>query len=249
MQDTRRCLNCNADGRGNFCQNCGQKLELTKIQFKEIISEFIGTVFNLDAPFLKTFKSMMLSPGEMVRSFLAGKRKAYYAPIRYLILCVFINILITKLIGFDPIENQKLINPNQNLQNTPSLRAGQFLSQYINFFTLILPFIYGAFSKLFFWKTKSNYAESVVLGFFVAAQYIIIALIPVLLSKLNPNLFLLNYLIGPFFFAYCFYHFHQINNKFVRFAKSLFAAFLTLIIYFALSYYIAFWIIKYTDLH
>lgn len=245
MQDTRRCLNCGEIGSGNYCHHCGQKYALTKIQFKEIISEFLGTVFNIDSPFPITIKRLFVNPGKLINEFLSGQRKRFYAPIRYLLLCLFLNILIGEMLGFDPIANQQAMDPRPEAvdQNT-GYQVGRFLSNHLNFFTLLFPFCMAMISRLMYWRVGYNLAERTVFGFYIAGQYIILSLIPILLSKLSPFLFLLNYLFTIAYLTYGFFSFHQINSKFWRLLKAIIAAIISIIVFYAASFISAYWIMK-----
>ncbi len=247
MPSVKKCKNCGSENPGNFCQECGQRLSLTKINFWFVIRDFFGTVFNVDAPFPKTMLQLLKNPGEMITAFLTGNRKRYYAPIRYLLLCLFINLLIGEIVGFDPIENQKAMDSRPTVTadstNTGYL-IGQFLADYLNYFLLLFPFTIGLISKLFYWKLPFNYAERVVFGFFIASQYILVSLIPICLSMLNPYLFLIHYPLSILYLTYASYSFHARGNRFVGVLKSLVMAILYLLSYFAIATIFAFLILR-----
>ncbi len=245
MQDTRTCLNCGVENEGHFCSNCGQKLVLSRISFYDVILEFLGTVFNLDSPFPKTIKQLILNPGGMINSFIKGQRKTYYSPIRYLILCLFISILFGELIGFDPIANQEAMDTRgQNELNNQGYQVGRFLSDYLNFFSLLFPICIAVVSRLFFWRLNYNLAERTVFGFFIVGQYVLLSLIPISLSLISPYLFLLNYILTIVYLTYGFYSFHDINIKFVRFIKSIFSAVVSIVVFYATSYFFAYLIMR-----
>jgi hypothetical protein len=248
VKDYVKCLNCDQEFKGGdiFCSQCGQRKELSRINFKEILYEFLGSVFNWDSPFPRTLKALFSRPGKMITSFIKGERKKYYPPIRYMVVCLFISILVGELIGFDPIETQKEMNGYQgdNAAVNTGYEVGRFLSKNLNFFLFLLPFSIALFSKLFFWKKPYNMAERTVLGFYLAGQYTIVSIVPIILSEFQSQLILLVYLSNLAYIAYAIYHFHETNSKLVRGLKAFFVSLFSIVTYFIMSYIVALVLIK-----
>lgn len=237
----RNCLNCHSPIEAKYCSNCGQKTELPKLTFKEIIKDFLSTVFNVDAPFPKTVLGLFKRPNKLIKGFIQGERKSFYSPIKYMVLCLFINLLISKLIGFDPVETQKSIGGKAVLDASQAkgYEVGTFMAKYLNYFIFIMPFCIAIVTKLLFWKQKNTLAERSVLGFYLAGQYILISIIPTFLTLLNPKwLYLINPL-GIVYMTFVFYPFFFKKSKIKVFLKSLFAAIISLLLYFGLAYQIA----------
>lgn len=227
-----------------FCHNCGQRTKVGRLTIKEILSDFFSSVFNLDAPFPRTLFKLFTQPQYIIKEYLFGKRKTYYAPVKYMVLCLFLNLLIGELIGFDPIENQKAMDPRTvDQQSMIGYKAGAFLSQYLNFFLFLQPFAVAIVSKLFFWKSDYNFAERTALGFYVAGQFIVISLLPIFLSKVNPGLFHIMYPLAIFYFTFAFYRFFESRNKFFKVIKSFLTALFSFISYIIVSYTIAYFIV------
>ena len=240
MVEQNKCLNCGAEVSSKFCQDCGQRTMIGRLTLKEIFTDFLSSVFNIDAPFPKTLSKMFFRSEEVIKDFIEGKRKTYYAPIKYMLLCLFLNILIGELIGFDPIENQRAID-NRELDETSKVgyQAGQFLSQYLNYFLFILPFSISVFSKLFFWKASYNFAERAAMGFYMAGQFIIISLIPIFLTKVNPALFHIMYPLAILYFTFDFYKMFATRSKILKAFLSFLTAFLSFFGYIMCAYLIA----------
>ncbi|MEQ8909241.1 MAG: DUF3667 domain-containing protein [Vicingaceae bacterium] len=240
------CLNCDSANLagGHFCSHCGQRLDLPRITFLDIIQDLLSSEFNWDAPYLKTTREVFLRPGATVRKIIGGKRKQYYAPIRFLVISMLINIIISKVIGFDPIENQKLISGSSETPENVNFgyQIGQFLAKHLNIFVLIFPFTIAFFSKLFFWKARFNLAERTVFGFYLSGLYVLISLIPVLLTLVNPQLINLSILFNIAFNTFAFHQFHQSKRKVLSVFKSLLAAAFSLFSYFFVAAIIS-WII------
>lgn len=243
-----RCLNCDQGLKDEnvFCSHCGQKKNVSRISFREIFQEFLGSVFNWDSPFPRTLIALFSQPGEMIAAFIKGERKKYYSPIRYMVVCLFISILVGELIGFDPIETQKQMNgyEGDNAAVNTGYEVGRFLSKNLNFFLFLLPFSIAFFSKLFFWQRPYNLAERMVLGFYLAGQYTVVSIVPILLSEIRSEWIMLVYISNLVYLTYAFYCFHRANNRFLRGLKAFFASLFSIVSYFIMSYLIALILIK-----
>lgn len=242
-----KCKNCGAESAGTFCTQCGQKLHLTPINFYAVILEFLSTAFNFEGPFFKTLWGLFINPGKLIRAFLAGNRKKYYAPIRYLVVCLFINLLLSEIIDFNPIENQKAMDSNAanySENQSKSYAIGNFVAENLNYFLFILPFIISLYSKLFYWSRSYNMAERTVMGFYLAGQYIALSIIPILLSKVNPAFFKLFYLFSIVYLAYASYSFHRGTRKIVDGVKAIIMSPLYIISYYVFSYLLAIVVLK-----
>ncbi len=224
-----------------FCASCGQRTKLGRLTFKEIISEFLSSVFNIDAPFPKTLTKMFFHPHRIIKEFINGKRKSYYAPVKYMVLCLFLNILIGELAGFDPLENQRSIDTGaMDERSIQGYKAGEFLNRNLNFFLFILPFSISFFTKIFFWRSGFNFAERTAMGFYLSGQFIVISLIPMMLSMLSPMLFYLMFPLCIFYFTYAFFKVFEMKMKFGRLILSFFSAFFSFFFYIFIGYSIAY---------
>ena len=240
------CLNCKylLNDQDHFCSSCRQRTKLGRLTIREIVSKFLSSVFNIDAPFPKTLSRMFFNPHLIVKEFINGRRKSYYAPVKYMVLCLFINILFGEIIGFDPIDNQRAMDSGtMDEQSIIGYKAGEFLSKYLNYFLFILPFSIAVISKLFFWKSPYNFAERTAMGFYIAGQFILISIIPISLSKLDPLLMYSMYPISIAYITYALYKFFEMKSKFSRLIFSFFAAFFSFFGYILVAFLIAFFIV------
>lgn len=241
-----KCLNCqySLKDSADYCPSCGQRTKLGRLTIKEIMSEFLSSVFNIDSPFPKTLSGMFFKPHLIIKEFIQGRRKSFYAPVKYMVLCLFINILLGEFVGFDPIENQRSMDSGpMDDKSIIGYKAGTFLSQYLNYFLFILPFSMAAMSKLFFWKSSYNFAERTAMGFYLSGQFIILSLIPIFLSKVNPVLFNLMFPISILYFTIAFYKLFDNNSTFSRIILSFFTAFFSFFGYIVTAYIIAIFIV------
>jgi len=85
------CLNCSHPmaAPDKYCPNCGQKKLKLKITFWSLVTEFLGTVFNLNNAAFRTFKHAFI-PAKLTKAFLDGQRIRYLHPFRWLLICLFL---------------------------------------------------------------------------------------------------------------------------------------------------------------
>jgi len=88
------CKNCGHKFEGNYCNNCGQKSNVGNINFKNTINDVLNGLFQIDKGFFFTIKELFIRPGNSIKQYIEGKRKKYFNPFSYIIICSLIFILI-----------------------------------------------------------------------------------------------------------------------------------------------------------
>lgn len=246
MENWITCKNCGTPNQGKFCTNCGQKIYLTPITFKDIGGDFMVAFVNYEAPFPKTFGNLFVKPGHLIRAYLAGQRKTFFSPVRYLLLALAISILVVKLLDYDPVQFllQMEGQADTERQNSVSIIAGKFLHRNINFFILIFPFVIGFVTKLFYYKAPYRMAERIAFGFFISGQFLILTTLMIPVILLIPAFFNFNALVILLYLTYAYYSFYQPKMKFLGAIKSFFAAFFSFFIYVIITFVIALQIVK-----
>ena len=74
----------------NYCPECGQENHDLNIPLKNLVKEFIDSVFNFDGKSVRTLKALIFKPGLLTVEFMLGRRASYVMPVR---LYVFISFL------------------------------------------------------------------------------------------------------------------------------------------------------------
>ncbi|MCB0723496.1 MAG: DUF3667 domain-containing protein [Ignavibacteriae bacterium] len=181
------CTNCGFKYEGKYCPECGVRKNNGRIYFHDQLHDIMYYLFSLDSPLPATFKGLLTNPGRVGREYIGGKRKKYYPPIKYFILCSAIYFLLVKITGIDPFEES----------TTETIR------HYGNYFVFLLVPILALFSKIFFFKQHNNYSEYIAYSFLLVAQYLLVTLLYIpLYSFFNiilANTFFLIYLIWGVF--------------------------------------------------
>lgn len=175
-----QCKNCRNPFQGNYCPECGQKGSVQKITFGDTLTDFIDTIFSVDAPLVRTLKMLFSHPGEMLREFLSGKRKRYYKPVAFFLLMTVIYLLTRSVIGYDPlIESALRVQGNAT---DLVVQAQQFMFDNINKFLFFFVFWFALLLKLFFYKQYSL-AEYWAVSFYFGGVYIILTTLNMFLTE------------------------------------------------------------------
>ncbi|MCB0397197.1 MAG: DUF3667 domain-containing protein [Flavobacteriales bacterium] len=168
-----KCLNCGQEVTGKFCASCGQRGDLGRITFRDTIADFLSTLFLIDGPLPQTLKWLITNPGRLYREFLGGRRKTYYKPLPFFVLCTLLYLVIRSLLHYDPLEGS-FENASADARPIGAMmkKASYFMVAYINHIMFILALVLGLFHKMFFPKAY-NLAEYTAVGFYISGVYIL----------------------------------------------------------------------------
>ena len=222
-----KCRNCNIELSSSFCQNCGQRASVDKVTFSETFQDFVDAVFSVNAPLIKTTRLLIVNPGKLFRSYLAGKRKSYYKPVSFFIISTIIYLLIRSLINYNPISEAGVEVKGDD--GEIFVDASRFMVKNINNIMFLFVFALGVMLKAFFYK-KNSLAEFVAISFYAIGIYVLIGTI---------TMFYQNYWNGPkmtpiiLFFIYIIYAFSSFfqSKKILTILKILLVYFLSFALY------------------
>jgi hypothetical protein len=180
------CRNCEHSFDGNFCNNCGQKSNIQRINSHYILDEISNSVFQVDRGLFFTIKNLALRPGHSIRDYIIGKRKNHFKPLAFILIVSAFYVLITHYTG----KETSLGSSMSGIANAISddefglSKTGNILKWLSNNFayaTLLLLPVFSFASYISFKKAKYNYFEHLILNFYITGQQIIIYLIFALL--------------------------------------------------------------------
>lgn len=174
------CKNCNNELLGKFCNQCGQKSKVERIDLNYLLNEIPNSIFQLNRGFFFTLKELFLRPGHSIREFLSGKRVNHYKPISYLLITSTIYVLSAYLmerntffydmaLGFE--EGASGANNNDETIETSFL---SWMSKYQAYIPLIILPLFSISTYLAFIKSEYNYLEHLVINFYITGQQMII---------------------------------------------------------------------------
>lgn len=169
------CLNCETllTADDHFCPNCGQKTNTHRLTIGHIIHEFLHTFTHADVGFLGMIADLLVKPGVVAREYIKGKRKKYFSPFTFFVLCVGMVVFSSHL--FHVTQEHQKVDPRV-LAQLPTEAAqkkyitivnrsndvSEFVSKNMNAIMMAVLPIYAFFPWIFFRKRGYNYSEQLV---------------------------------------------------------------------------------------
>jgi hypothetical protein len=168
------CINCSAEVEGTYCSNCGQRLHVKRLSFKEGLSDFWARIYGFDGMFPRTFKDLTIRPGFAAREFIKGNRARYYGPVGYFFLMITCFLLLLSIMGLDYLEYMKSMQeglPEQK-QSKMSDNIRHIAADNIKLVVfLVIPFQALAARYFFFRKQGLNFLEHSVLPLYMIGHW------------------------------------------------------------------------------
>jgi preprotein translocase subunit SecG len=165
------CLNCGAElmDRQNFCSYCGQKTDTPRISFLYLTKEFLSVFAHADKGLFNLIKMLAFNPGQVAIDYVEGRRKRYFNPFGFLVICIALSFPIYNLVK----PAQDLPQPEfENLQRIPAelqlmaLNAKEraqavqhFFNKNINLISVFVAPYFAFMLWLFFRRRKRNISE------------------------------------------------------------------------------------------
>ncbi|GGD47105.1 DUF3667 domain-containing protein [Muriicola marianensis] len=172
-EEARSCKNCGTVSEGWYCTQCGQRLSVHKVTFRETLEDLADAFFSVNAPLFRTVRDMILRPGNLLRNYLDGKRRRYYRPVAFFLLMTFLYIVIRSLIGFDPFRDSTVVVEGDQVTASLLTEARNFMLININNFLFVFVMTLALFMKLFFFK-RYSLAEYIAVSFYLLGIYTIL---------------------------------------------------------------------------
>lgn len=109
VQQQKVCPNCQESFSEsyNFCPNCGQDNVPSTITFKELVSDFLGSLISFDAKVFTTIPKLLFKPGKLTKEYIEGKRQSQLSPFR---LYLFLSVILILLLTFTMKDNSNMFN-------------------------------------------------------------------------------------------------------------------------------------------
>ncbi|MEI9918351.1 MAG: DUF3667 domain-containing protein [Bacteroidota bacterium] len=168
------CVNCGAEGNGNFCSNCGQALHVKRIRLKDAWEDIWEHVSGFDGKFFRTFKDLTIRPGFAAREFINGNRARYYGPVAYYLLMITVFLLWLEFIDLSFVDYIKAMQKTITNQNDTPFTANirKILSDNLKIFAFfVVPFVAYASRRIYFRKQGLNLLEHSVPIFYMLGHW------------------------------------------------------------------------------
>jgi len=205
-----KCKNCEQDIVGKFCNNCGQKTNVRKINFRYILDEIPNSIFQIDRGFFFTIEEMSTRPGHSIREFLEGKRKNYLKPLAFIFLTSTLYVVVNYLIGNFTFMDDFIGGIKDYNRNAIDSDVFDWISNKQTYLIIVLMPFFSLASYLAFIKSKYNYFEHLVLNFYITGQQMLIYLVFSFIYQRDSSLTMIPVVLG---FLFNFWTYIQLFEK------------------------------------
>jgi hypothetical protein len=155
------CKNCNAEVSLNYCPNCGQPVNIKRINGHYIAHE-IEHVLHFEKGILYTIRELLVSPGENVRHFVSENRSRLVKPIIFIIIT---SLLYTLTTHFFHIEDGYV--KYEDVKKSATGLIFKWVQDHYGYSNIIMGMFVALWTKLFFKKYSYNFYEILILLCFV----------------------------------------------------------------------------------
>ena len=117
------CRNCGAPlaPAQGYCGACGQKRIVGRISLHELSHDLIHALTHVDRSVLSLVWLLLVRPGDVARDFIEGRRRRYFGPFAFLVVCVAVGAAAIALSGFPVVTTNQPNRVAAFLQSHPNL--------------------------------------------------------------------------------------------------------------------------------
>ena len=204
------CKNCNTQLLGPICHQCGQKAIQKRWSLPILSKQFVAQVTNIERGFLYTTKMLFKAPGKLISDYWNGRTVNYYNPFRYALILVTLTLLINLWLGIDDLlqasMEPRVVQDSFSLEQIQT--ADKQFNSWLNILVLLLIPFYALMTHLLFKKHGQNFAEHLIMNFFIAGQQSLISCFTQFIFYFFPSLIagfmVFNWLVGLVYNSYVY---------------------------------------------
>lgn len=167
------CKNCGTAFTGNFCNQCGQKAKIQRINLKHLLHDFFHALTHLDTGYIFTLKELALRPGHTIREYLQGKRSKHRDP---LLMLLIIGGLCSLLYNHYHLKTLSSVDIS-SFKGDMQMFSLKFFALAFLGYSMVL----SLFDFLFYRYKGFNYFELLVMNIFTCIEilFLFILIVPV----------------------------------------------------------------------
>lgn len=172
--DTTSCKNCNSPISGNYCTVCGQPSKTGRIDLHYVVHELQHSIFHIDKGIFYTIKELVTEPGQMISSYLSGKRVNYFRPFAFV-------LILSTLYGFTAHFFEIYPESSLSMHSEDAADLNRILSEWVHSHYSLVMFLLIPFSAMasfiVFRKSGYNYIEHLIIYSYITGIHVLILLI------------------------------------------------------------------------
>ena len=196
------CKNCGTVHKGKYCPECGQKASVKRITISAVLHDTLGAFVAVDRGVMPTMRDLLVRPGQMLRSYIDGRRAKYINPGRFLLSVVAVSYLVFFVVFPDSWAAAFTLGTNLSEEQMNNkfieVMSDVMAKNYTLMSISLIPFL-GFWMWVFFRKSSYNLAEHLTAMTFINAMISLLPLPFMLLARaglFSGSIFLLiNFLI------------------------------------------------------
>ncbi len=227
------CINCGTPTDGNYCPQCGQRMKVKRISFKEGFQDFGARIYGFDSQFPRTLRDLTIRPGIAAKRFIEGNRALYYGPVGYYFLMITVMLLIASILGVDFNEMMMSRSKDLSMVEQPAgsgpaeatRRLQMMVLDNFKIFTFTLVLFVTLWQKVFFRKSGYNLLEHSVMVFFVMGHFYWLTILDLMISEATglKMSYLFSLVVMVLFFSFATSQLYDYQSKVKAFVKGIFS--------------------------
>ena len=155
------CKTCNIEINGNYCPNCGQAIELKRIDRTYVLNE-ISSVINFDKGIFYTIRELVIKPGKTIKDFIENDRNRLVKPLIFIIITSLIYTLFKEIFRFE----DGYVKYSNTKKTTVTILMDWIQNNY-GYANILMGIFIAFWTKLLFKKYKYNFYEILIVLCFV----------------------------------------------------------------------------------
>jgi len=208
------CKNCTSKIHGNYCAQCGNAVQLKRIDGHFILHE-IEHVLHFEKGLFFTIKELLLRPGKCVREYISENRSRLVKPIIFIIVTSLIYTMAEHLFHIEKAYFKV------SGSTTPAYDAiSHWVQSHYGYANIIMGFFIACWLRIFFRKNDVNFFEiSILLCFVMGMGMLFLALAATLNGVARFNLMQIFSLLTLFYLSWAIGQFYN-PRKLTSFLKA-----------------------------
>ncbi len=187
------CKNCGAEYSGKFCNHCGQKASVGRLNWHYLWHEAQHNLLHFDRNLFTVLKNLFIRPGAALHEYLQGKRVVHFSPFSMLIAFGTAGALLSHFLHLPAdytVEGGKVMPPI--VSHNPIAQVMQWLQDHHFADEIARVPLYALCTWLLFWRYRYNFVEHLAINAFCGAQRLVIFTIaqPILLPFRQTDAFI-----------------------------------------------------------
>jgi hypothetical protein len=109
-----KCVTCGRPMAGRYCSDCGEQApHAHSYSLRHFVEEALENLIHLDGRVVRSFRALLLAPGDLPSDFLRGRRKPYMGPVHMFLVANLIYFILQPFSGFVPFTTTMNIQTSE----------------------------------------------------------------------------------------------------------------------------------------